>query len=55
MPQLNPNPWLIIFLFSWMIFLALLPLKITAHTYPNELSRQTPQVFKTQPWTWPWH
>nr|WNH22236.1 ATP synthase F0 subunit 8 [Pronotogrammus martinicensis] len=55
MPQLNPNPWLTILVFSWLIFLTLLPQKITAHTYPNELSRQPRQAYKTQSWTWPWH
>nr|YP_010156091.1 ATP synthase F0 subunit 8 [Leiognathus ruconius]QQY85692.1 ATP synthase F0 subunit 8 [Leiognathus ruconius] len=58
MPQLNPAPWLSILVFSWLIFLTILPLKTTAHTFPNEPSPQTNQIAntpKTEPWTWPWH
>nr|WNH37002.1 ATP synthase F0 subunit 8 [Erotelis smaragdus] len=55
MPQLNPAPWLMILLFSWLIFLTILPTKIMAHTFPNEPALQSTQVPKTEPWFWPWH
>nr|AAR13608.1 ATPase 8 [Synbranchus marmoratus]AAR13610.1 ATPase 8 [Synbranchus marmoratus]AAR13612.1 ATPase 8 [Synbranchus marmoratus] len=54
MPQLNPSPWLITLIFSWLVFLALLPLKITAHTFPNEPQPKTSEPTKTEPWNWPW-
>nr|AAR13568.1 ATPase 8 [Synbranchus marmoratus] len=53
MPQLNPSPWFMILIFSWLIFLILLPSKITAHTFPNEPQLKTSQI-KTEPWNWPW-
>nr|WNH20182.1 ATP synthase F0 subunit 8 [Plectranthias winniensis] len=55
MPQLNPAPWFAILVFTWLVFLIVLPSKITAHKFPNEPSRQTPRMLKTEPWTWPWH
>nr|YP_010335529.1 ATP synthase F0 subunit 8 [Leiognathus brevirostris]UNI91568.1 ATP subunit 8 [Leiognathus brevirostris]BAQ20829.1 ATPase subunit 8 [Nuchequula nuchalis] len=58
MPQLNPSPWLSILVFSWLVFLTILPLKVTAHIYPNEPAPQTAQTtdtLKTESWTWPWH
>nr|QNK04295.1 ATP synthase F0 subunit 8 [Labrus mixtus] len=55
MPQLNPAPWLAIFMFSWLIFLAFLPPKVLAHTYPNEPTSQSAEKPKTEPWNWPWY
>nr|BAI77252.1 ATPase subunit 8 [Centrophryne spinulosa] len=55
MPQLNPTPWLSILMFSWLVFLALLPPKVLAHTFPNELSPKTTETPKAHPWIWPWH
>nr|YP_010956982.1 ATP synthase F0 subunit 8 [Prionotus carolinus]WMY90166.1 ATP synthase F0 subunit 8 [Prionotus carolinus] len=55
MPQLNPAPWFAILIFSWAVFLMILPPKVTAHELPNEptlLSAKTP---KTKTWTWSWH
>nr|AAR13570.1 ATPase 8 [Synbranchus marmoratus] len=54
MPQLNPSPWFMILIFSWLIFLILLPSKITAHTFPNEPQLKTSSQIKTEPWNWPW-
>nr|ARO35537.1 ATP synthase F0 subunit 8 [Amolops hongkongensis] len=52
MPQLNPNPWLLYFLFTWLILLLLMP-KILGFVNLNELN---PQNTKTTnfTWTWPW-
>nr|WNH23933.1 ATP synthase F0 subunit 8 [Ostichthys trachypoma] len=55
MPQLNPAPWFMILIFSWFIFLTLIPPKITAHNFPNEPSPQAAETPKTKSWNWPWH
>nr|YP_009632695.1 ATP synthase F0 subunit 8 [Etheostoma flabellare]QBY36071.1 ATP synthase F0 subunit 8 [Etheostoma flabellare]QBY36084.1 ATP synthase F0 subunit 8 [Etheostoma flabellare]UZC55266.1 ATP synthase subunit 8 [Etheostoma flabellare] len=55
MPQLNPSPWFAILVFTWLIFLVIVPTKILAHTYPNEPTSQSTEKPKTEPWTWPWH
>nr|AAR13534.1 ATPase 8 [Synbranchus cf. marmoratus] len=54
MPQLNPSPWFNILVLSWLIFLTILPLKITAHTFPNEPQLKSMILTKTEPWNWPW-
>nr|WNH22782.1 ATP synthase F0 subunit 8 [Yarrella blackfordi] len=54
MPQLNPAPWLAILVFSWLVFLTIIPPKILAHTFPNEPTLDTEET-KTEPWNWPWH
>nr|YP_001256943.1 ATP synthase F0 subunit 8 [Pagellus bogaraveo]YP_009479495.1 ATP synthase subunit 8 [Pagellus acarne]AVV92443.1 ATP synthase subunit 8 [Pagellus acarne]BAF63151.1 ATP synthase F0 subunit 8 [Pagellus bogaraveo] len=54
MPQLNPAPWFAILVFSWVIFLTILPLKVGAHTFPNEPTLQSTDTPKTESWTWPW-
>nr|BBU25843.1 ATPase subunit 8 [Pseudanthias squamipinnis] len=54
MPQLNPTPWFLILVFSWLVFLIILPPKVTSHTFPNELSHQTAHTHETKPWAWPW-
>nr|CBX53548.1 ATPase subunit 8 [Lucifuga subterranea] len=55
MPQLNPSPWLAILVFSWLIFTAVIPPKILAHSSPNEPTSQGMKKPKTEPWNWPWH
>nr|AAP75335.1 ATP synthase 8 [Chrysiptera rex]AAP75337.1 ATP synthase 8 [Chrysiptera rex] len=55
MPQLNPAPWFAILLFSWLIFLAIIPLKIMAHTSPNEAALECIEALKAEPWAWPWY
>nr|YP_009045826.1 ATP synthase F0 subunit 8 [Paracanthobrama guichenoti]AID07501.1 ATP synthase F0 subunit 8 [Paracanthobrama guichenoti]ANW36344.1 ATP synthase F0 subunit 8 [Paracanthobrama guichenoti] len=54
MPQLNPNPWFAILVFSWLIFLTIIPTKILSHTTPNEPSQMSEEKHKTEPWDWPW-
>nr|WMN14138.1 ATP synthase F0 subunit 8 [Diplophos taenia]BBG74400.1 ATPase subunits 8 [Diplophos taenia] len=54
MPQLNPSPWFAILLFSWLVFLIILPPKVLAHTFPGEPTLGTEKT-KTEPWNWPWH
>nr|YP_009093695.1 ATP synthase F0 subunit 8 [Rhodeus sericeus]AIS38155.1 ATP synthase F0 subunit 8 [Rhodeus sericeus] len=54
MPQLNPGPWFAILVFSWFIFLSVIPAKILSHTTPNELTPVSAEKHKTEPWDWPW-
>nr|QOL11707.1 ATP synthase F0 subunit 8 [Rhodeus ocellatus]QOQ84840.1 ATP synthase F0 subunit 8 [Acheilognathus chankaensis]BBC54785.1 ATPase subunit-8 [Acheilognathus chankaensis] len=54
MPQLNPNPWFAILVFSWLIFLTIIPTKILSHVTPNELTPVSAEEHKTEPWDWPW-
>nr|YP_009048982.1 ATP synthase F0 subunit 8 [Plectorhinchus cinctus]AID69713.1 ATPase subunit 8 [Plectorhinchus cinctus] len=55
MPQLNPSPWFAILVFSWLVFLTVLPPKVMAHTYPNDPSPQASKKLETGSWNWPWH
>nr|WNH21014.1 ATP synthase F0 subunit 8 [Scorpaena plumieri] len=54
MPQLNPKPWLLILLFSWLCLLTLVPLKITNHLFlkPDKAHVTVKKV--KEGWTWPW-
>nr|AKZ29856.1 ATP synthase F0 subunit 8 [Acrossocheilus yunnanensis] len=53
MPQLNPGPWFMILVFSWLIFLTIIPTKILNHTSPNEPTPVS-EIIKTEYWDWPW-
>nr|QWE36868.1 ATP synthase F0 subunit 8 [Labidesthes sicculus]QWE37245.1 ATP synthase F0 subunit 8 [Labidesthes sicculus] len=55
MPQLNPSPWFVILVFSWLVFAIVLPPKVLAHIFPNELTSQSTEKPQTESWTWPWH
>nr|BAJ54380.1 ATPase subunits 8 [Pantodon buchholzi] len=54
MPQLNPAPWLLMLLFSWLVFLTIIPQKVMKHHFSGD-----PTVLDVKeqmsPWTWPWH
>nr|YP_010016374.1 ATP synthase F0 subunit 8 [Odontaspis ferox]QOI73760.1 ATP synthase F0 subunit 8 [Odontaspis ferox]QTJ25351.1 ATP synthase F0 subunit 8 [Odontaspis ferox] len=54
MPQLNPHPWFIMFLFSWMIFLTILPKKVMNYTFNNNPTLKNIEKSKPKPWNWPW-
>nr|YP_009131656.1 ATP synthase F0 subunit 8 [Brycon henni]AJY78538.1 ATPase subunit 8 [Brycon henni] len=53
MPQLNPTPWFPILVFSWLIFLTIIPSKILKHTFSKEPKFDT-QKSKSDSWIWPW-
>nr|YP_008816340.1 ATP synthase F0 subunit 8 [Babina subaspera]BAO04476.1 ATPase subunit 8 [Babina subaspera] len=53
MPQLNPVPWLIYFLLTWLILLFLAPQKILSNTNPNEPGSKNLKTTNYM-WTWPW-
>nr|BAB70226.1 ATPase subunit 8 [Scopelogadus mizolepis] len=54
MPQLATGPWFYILVFSWLIFLTVLPPKVFSHKFPNEPSPQSTESTRTQAWNWPW-
>nr|YP_010568100.1 ATP synthase F0 subunit 8 [Limnonectes blythii]UZC57494.1 ATP synthase F0 subunit 8 [Limnonectes blythii] len=53
MPQLLLDPWFLIFLCSWMIFICLSPKKILSYSFLNEPNLKTFKIFKS-PWSWQW-
>nr|AWD84293.1 ATP synthase F0 subunit 8 [Gerres filamentosus] len=55
MPQLNPAPWLAIFVFTWAAFLTILPPKVMAHRFPNEPTLHSTESPTMEVWNWPWH
>nr|AAP92016.1 ATPase 8 [Serranus baldwini]AAP92018.1 ATPase 8 [Serranus baldwini]WNH21911.1 ATP synthase F0 subunit 8 [Serranus baldwini] len=54
MPQLNPSPWFAIMVFSWMVFLTVIPPKIMSHTFLNEPSSRSAKKSDQNNWSWPW-
>nr|YP_004327632.1 ATP synthase F0 subunit 8 [Niwaella delicata]BAJ11467.1 ATPase subunit-8 [Niwaella delicata] len=54
MPQLNPAPWFAILMFSWLVFLTIIPTKVLNHVYPNGPTPLNMDKHKAQPWYWPW-
>nr|ABA11752.1 ATPase subunit 8 [Novaculichthys taeniourus] len=55
MPQLNPAPWFSILVFSWLVFLTIIPQKVLSHTFPNEATSRSVETPKTESWNWPWN
>nr|BCG05730.1 ATP synthase F0 subunit 8 [Glandirana rugosa] len=53
MPQLNPSPWLLYLVLTWLIVLFLTPNKILGHTKLNEPNAKTTKMFNLS-WPWPW-
>nr|YP_010933613.1 ATP synthase F0 subunit 8 [Ptychadena amharensis]WKT09056.1 ATP synthase F0 subunit 8 [Ptychadena amharensis]WKT09069.1 ATP synthase F0 subunit 8 [Ptychadena amharensis]WKT09082.1 ATP synthase F0 subunit 8 [Ptychadena amharensis]WKT09095.1 ATP synthase F0 subunit 8 [Ptychadena amharensis]WKT09108.1 ATP synthase F0 subunit 8 [Ptychadena amharensis] len=51
MPQLLPDPWMYIFISSWVILLFMAPSKILEHTYPKDFDLNP---HKTGDLSWPW-
>uniref|UniRef100_A0A0G3F7X5 ATP synthase complex subunit 8 n=1 Tax=Telmatobufo australis TaxID=93483 RepID=A0A0G3F7X5_9NEOB len=52
MPQLNPSPWLMIMVFSWIV-LILFILKTANYKDLNDPSLKPLKGLNT-PWSWPW-
>nr|AAU20556.1 ATP synthase F0 subunit 8 [Plethodon petraeus] len=53
MPQLNLNPWFIIFTTFWLMFLIKMLLHINKFKLPgNPILQQIHN--KLSPWSWPW-
>nr|YP_010134351.1 ATP synthase F0 subunit 8 [Moenkhausia costae]QWM93841.1 ATP synthase subunit 8 [Moenkhausia costae]QZK22888.1 ATP synthase F0 subunit 8 [Moenkhausia costae] len=55
MPQLILDPWFLILILSWMVFLIIIPPKILSHYFNNEPEMTTSHSLKTYAWTWMWH
>nr|YP_007625202.1 ATP synthase F0 subunit 8 [Pseudohynobius puxiongensis]ACK38319.1 ATP synthase F0 subunit 8 [Pseudohynobius puxiongensis] len=53
MPQLNPGPWLAIFLMSWVVFLLILTFKISNFNSLNEPTLKNKKNKPESPY-WPW-
>nr|YP_009363463.1 ATPase subunit 8 [Merops viridis]AOS52800.1 ATPase subunit 8 [Merops viridis] len=54
MPQLNPNPWFLIMLTSWLIWLLILQPKLLSFTTHNPPINKPSTTLKTSSWPWPW-
>nr|YP_011007728.1 ATP synthase F0 subunit 8 [Gobiobotia jiangxiensis]WAW79916.1 ATP synthase F0 subunit 8 [Gobiobotia jiangxiensis] len=54
MPQLNPDLWFLILVFSWVIFLTIIPTKVLNHMTPNEPAPMGEEKHKAESWAWPW-
>nr|AYN73533.1 ATP synthase F0 subunit 8 [Merops nubicus]QOD97338.1 ATP synthase F0 subunit 8 [Merops nubicus] len=54
MPQLNPNPWFLIMLSSWLIWLLILQPKLLTFTTFNPPINKPTTTLKTLSWPWPW-
>nr|YP_009687572.1 ATP synthase F0 subunit 8 [Chaetodontoplus poliourus]QDX14954.1 ATP synthase F0 subunit 8 [Chaetodontoplus poliourus] len=54
MPQLNPRPWLAIYFFAWLMFLAFLPFKVSDHSFPEEYTDAATYISQPENWLWPW-
>nr|BBK07889.1 ATPase subunit 8 [Cynoglossus robustus]BBK07902.1 ATPase subunit 8 [Cynoglossus interruptus] len=53
MPQLNPNPWFLIWLSSWLIFLLTMPSLIIMFK-PLNLPAKSQTINPLNSWHWPW-
>nr|YP_004465258.1 ATP synthase F0 subunit 8 [Horadandia atukorali]BAK23060.1 ATPase subunit 8 [Horadandia atukorali] len=54
MPQLDPIPWFMIFIFSWAVLLTSTMTKVTNHTQPNEFVTLDVKKYQNPNWTWSW-
>nr|QOD97796.1 ATP synthase F0 subunit 8 [Syrrhaptes paradoxus] len=54
MPQLNPNPWFLIMVMSWLTFSLIIQPKLLSCTSTNPPFNKTLTSVKTTPWAWPW-
>nr|ADW93238.1 ATPase 8 [Larutia seribuatensis] len=54
MPQLNPAPWLFIFLLSWITLLMIFKTKVLLSAQPNNPAAPDLLTHHTAPWNWPW-
>nr|NP_443467.1 ATP synthase F0 subunit 8 [Ateleopus japonicus]BAB69992.1 ATPase subunit 8 [Ateleopus japonicus]BBG74348.1 ATPase subunits 8 [Ateleopus purpureus] len=55
MPQLNPAPWFSILIFSWLVFLLIIPSKVIKHTFPHDPASHDTKPPTPNPWNLPWH
>nr|YP_010503087.1 ATP synthase F0 subunit 8 [Hemigrammus armstrongi]UXD78970.1 ATP synthase F0 subunit 8 [Hemigrammus armstrongi] len=55
MPQLILKPWFITLVFSWLIFLTIIPAKVMKYNFNNEPETPSTLKLKTNAWGWEWH
>nr|YP_009353560.1 ATP synthase F0 subunit 8 [Ichthyomyzon gagei]AQX92047.1 ATP synthase F0 subunit 8 [Ichthyomyzon gagei] len=55
MPQLDPAPWLYMFMMSWLIILLLIMPTILFYQPQNAIPTQQTTKSEQPTWTWPWH
>nr|WNH37503.1 ATP synthase F0 subunit 8 [Symphurus ommaspilus] len=53
MPQLNPSPWFMIFLFAWVILLVYLLPKVLGHSNSKLPAPKTGSKANKHFWSWP--
>nr|QXX99774.1 ATP synthase F0 subunit 8 [Osteolaemus tetraspis osborni] len=51
MPQLNPEPWLMVLFITWLVLIVILQPKIASLKFMN--SPTYPNQKTTKPWPWP--
>nr|QHI42837.1 ATP synthase F0 subunit 8 [Entelurus aequoreus] len=54
MPQLDPSPWLITMVFSWVIFIFIIPGKVLNHKPLNNPALLDFMALQNKLWFWPW-
>nr|YP_010498857.1 ATP synthase F0 subunit 8 [Haliastur indus]UWR86742.1 ATP synthase F0 subunit 8 [Haliastur indus] len=54
MPQLNPAPWFLTLLSTWLIFTLVMQPKILPFIPTNSPSSKTTTTTHIFPWNWPW-
>nr|YP_009503704.1 ATP synthase F0 subunit 8 [Milvus migrans]AWX90856.1 ATP synthase subunit 8 [Milvus migrans]BAE78435.1 F0-ATP synthase subunit 8 [Milvus lineatus] len=54
MPQLNPAPWFLIMLSTWLVFTLVMQPKLLPFTPTNNPSNKTATTTHTSSWNWPW-
>nr|AAY68115.1 ATPase 8 [Callisaurus draconoides crinitus] len=55
MPQLNPSPWFLILLMTWLMLMIIYLNKTLNIMYPNPPIKQQSEKKNQTPWTWPWY
>nr|WKB06514.1 ATP synthase F0 subunit 8 [Carapus mourlani]WNH23794.1 ATP synthase F0 subunit 8 [Carapus mourlani] len=54
MPQLTPDPWLMILILSWSTLLFMIPPKVLAYKYPAKPDSQKSHTLTALSWSLPW-
>nr|YP_006883724.1 ATP synthase F0 subunit 8 [Cyclemys dentata]AFS64038.1 ATP synthase F0 subunit 8 [Cyclemys dentata] len=54
MPQLNLDPWFLILLTTWLVYILILQPKISSYLSMNSPNKKDNTTTNMNPWTWPW-
>nr|YP_980195.1 ATP synthase F0 subunit 8 [Lepidophyma flavimaculatum]BAF43983.1 ATPase subunit 8 [Lepidophyma flavimaculatum] len=55
MPQLNPAPWFLILLMTWLSLQLMSTMKTLSVPTQNSLDTSTSSLEESHPWPWPWY